>query len=98
MPSTLKDAQRLFKHGKVALIIGSTCRVAPASVLPLQLRRKGGKLVDINPQGSRLSPLADVWLKGRSADVLPRLVRAVKAMLGDDSLGEGESEGNKLAT
>lgn len=94
--STLREAQRLFRHGEVALIIGSTCRVAPASILPLQLRQKGGKLVDINPQGSRLSPLADVWLKGRSADVLGRLAQAVmRIRRSADADGGGAAEDGK---
>lgn len=74
---TLKRAQRLFSSCEVALIIGSTCKVAPASTLPLQLRTRGGKLVDINPQGSRLSHLASPWLKGPSAEILPRIAKVV---------------------
>lgn len=74
---TLKHAKRLFSSCKAALIIGSTCKVAPASTLPVQLRSRGGKLVDVNPQGSRLSHLADSWLKGPSAEILPRLAKAV---------------------
>merc|ERR1711933_406513 len=74
---TLKCAKRLFSSCEVALVIGSTCKVAPASTLPLQLSRRGGKLLDINPQGSRLSHLADTWLEGSSAQVLPRLAKAV---------------------
>lgn len=95
--STLREAERLFRHGKVALIIGSTCKVAPANVLPVRLKRQGGKLVDINPQGSRLSPLADVWLRGRSAEVLPRLARAVMAIRAEKAANRDDSEGTKAA-
>jgi len=77
--STLRNAERLFTEGGVALLVGSSCRVAPASTLPLLLRKNGGQLIDVNPEGSRISRLADKWLKGRSADVLPRLARAVTA-------------------
>lgn len=83
---TLKKAEKLFDTCDVALIVGSSCRVAPASVLPLVLRKKGGKLIDVNPKGSRISDIADVWLKGPSAEVLPRLARAVKAQRASRSL------------
>lgn len=76
---TLRSAERLFAKGRVALVVGSTCRVAPASILPVALRKRGGRLIDVNPVGSRLSKIADSWLRGPSADVLPRLVKAVAA-------------------
>jgi len=75
---TLQRAEQLFSQSRVALIVGSSCQVAPASVLPLALRRRGGKIVDVNPKGSRFSDIADVWLKGPSAEVLPELVRTVE--------------------
>lgn len=77
--STLRNAERLFAKGKVALVVGSTCRVAPASILPVALRKRGGHLIDVNPVGSRVSKIADSWLRGPSADVLPRLVEALAA-------------------
>jgi len=77
---TLRNAERLFASGYVALVIGSTCRVAPASILPVALRKRGGRLIDVNPVGSRVSKIADCWLKGPSADVLPRLVQAVAVL------------------
>lgn len=77
--AVLKRAEKLFEGAGVALLVGSSCRVAPAYSLPLKLIVRGGILVDVNPNGSRLSPLAKRVLKGPSADVLPRLVKAVAA-------------------
>mmetsp|Transcript_100686 Transcript_100686/g.293444 ORF Transcript_100686/g.293444 Transcript_100686/m.293444 type:complete len:153 (-) Transcript_100686:63-521(-) len=77
---TLRGAEKLFRKGSVALVVGSTCRVAPASILPVALCKRGGRLIEVNPVGSRVSKIADSWLKGPSADVLPRLVKAVAAL------------------
>jgi len=74
---TLECAEKLTREGQVALVIGTSCKVAPASELPRIIRKRGGFLVDVNPQGSKLSPLADVWLQGPSAEVLPLVARAV---------------------
>jgi NAD-dependent SIR2 family protein deacetylase len=76
---TLKRAEALFTECNAALIVGSTCKEAPASSLPLQLHRHGGKLVEVNPQASRVSDIADAWLQGAAGDVLPRLAKAVAA-------------------
>lgn len=92
---TLKKAEKLFgSNASTALLIGSSCSVAPASVLPVTLRKKGGKLIEINPQASRLSKLCDVRLRGPSAEVLPRLLAAVQRIRAEQE-ERGEASGRE---
>lgn len=56
------------------LVIGTSGVVYPASQLPLRARRHGAPIIEINPEASELSPLADICLRGPSGVVLPHLV------------------------
>jgi hypothetical protein len=42
--------------------------------IPDTIRARGGKIVEINPNASSITPHADVWLEGGAAVVLPRLL------------------------
>lgn len=56
------------------LVIGTSGVVYPASQLPVRARRHGAPIIEINPEPSELSPLADICLRGPSGMVLPQLV------------------------
>jgi len=55
--------------------------VHPAASLPLVARRAGATLVEINPDRTPLSDLADYRLKGKSGEVLPELVAAMRSRI-----------------
>ena len=63
----------------VMLVIGTSGVVYPAAQLPLLARQSGAHLIDINPHATPLSEVADVHLKGRSGDLLPRLIDLIAA-------------------
>ena len=56
------------------LSVGTSGLVYPAAGLPLLARQSGACLVEINPEPTQLSALADFRLQGPSGEVLPRLV------------------------
>jgi NAD-dependent deacetylase len=60
------------------LVIGTSGVVYPASQLPLQARRHGTPLIEINPEPSELSPLVDICLRAPSGAVLPQLVARMR--------------------
>jgi NAD-dependent deacetylase len=61
------------------LVVGTSGVVYPAAMLPQMAQRAGAALIDVNPEVTPISRQADVFLEGRSGDVLPRLVAALKA-------------------
>lgn len=67
-----------MEHCEVLFVIGTSGVVYPAASLPRYARTKGARLVEINPQGSSLSPLSDYLLTGKAALILPRMVTLLR--------------------
>ena len=66
-------------HGcDVMLVVGTSGLVYPASQLPLVGRQAGATVIDVNPEPGPISSIADVFLQGKSGEVLPALARAVR--------------------
>eukprot|EP00747_Dinoflagellata_sp_TGD_P139689 gnl/TRDRNA2_/TRDRNA2_175928_c3_seq1.p1 gnl/TRDRNA2_/TRDRNA2_175928_c3~~gnl/TRDRNA2_/TRDRNA2_175928_c3_seq1.p1 ORF type:complete len:275 (-),score=35.91 gnl/TRDRNA2_/TRDRNA2_175928_c3_seq1:205-1029(-) len=86
-----KSAKRIFEECNAALIVGSSCRVSPAALLPVRLLKRGGIIVEVNPEGSLLSGLCAAKLRGPSAQVLPRLAQAM-ATLQQETVEKGAKE------
>lgn len=61
----------------VLLLVGTSGTVWPAAELPHVAHRAGARVIEVNPEPSELTGVADVFLQGRAGEVLPALVRAV---------------------
>ena len=59
------------------LVVGTSGLVYPAAQLPLIARRAGATVIDVNPEPGPISSIADLFLQGKSGEMLPALVRAV---------------------
>jgi NAD-dependent deacetylase len=60
------------------LLVGTSGTVWPAAELPHVARRRGAFIVEVNPERSELTAVADVFLAGTAGDVLPRLVEEIR--------------------
>ena len=69
--------------------VGTSGQVYPAAGLAAQAKLNGGKIVEINPTSTPLTPQADWVLSGKSGEILPPLVRAAFGDPGSPSVGEG---------
>jgi NAD-dependent deacetylase len=58
--------------------IGTSAIVHPAASLPITAKRRGATLVEINPEMTPLSGLADYYVSARSGEFLPTLVERLK--------------------
>jgi len=65
------DAAQL---AEVFFSIGTSAVVEPAASLPRLAQQAGALVIEINPDRTPLTPLADFYLQGPSGEVLPRLV------------------------
>ncbi len=61
------------------LVAGTSATVYPAAQFPLDVRQRGGALIEVNPYETELSPLATISLRGPSAQILPALVALTTA-------------------
>lgn len=63
----------------LVIVAGTSATVYPAAGFALEVAQRGGAMVEVNLYESELTPLCDISLRGGSAEILPRLVRAIIA-------------------
>jgi NAD-dependent deacetylase len=63
----------------VFLSVGTSAMVAPAASFPLIAKRNGARVVEINPDQTAISVVADWSVRGKAGEVLPELVRRLGA-------------------
>jgi len=65
------------ERADVFLSVGTSALVQPAASLPLVAKRGGATLIEINPERTPLSDLADFSFQAKSGELLPDLVKMV---------------------
>jgi NAD-dependent deacetylase len=58
----------------VMLVVGTSADVWPAAGLPHTAKLAGATVVEVNPNTTSLTPIADIVLTGTSASILPSLL------------------------
>jgi NAD-dependent deacetylase len=72
----LEQAFAAARDADVVLVVGTSSLVYPAAALPQAARAAGAFVIEVNPEPTPLTPLAQVSLRGRAAEVVPALVEA----------------------
>ncbi len=73
----LEEAWAAAQEADAFWAIGTSAVVEPAASLPRIAKAAGALLVEVNPQETPLSPLADLILRAPAGTAVPALVRAV---------------------
>lgn len=73
----LERAAKLSISCDVMLVVGTSGLVSPAADLPVHAKREGAKIVEVNPDDTPLSSIADIRLRGPSGIMLPRVVEVL---------------------
>lgn len=76
----LVRAMQLAEEADVMLVVGTSGVVQPAASLPFIAKRAGATIIEVNPQRSDITAIADVWLAAPAGTVLPELVERVRAL------------------
>ena len=71
---TLDRAATAAAEADVCLVVGTSALVHPAAALPLATAARGGRIVEVNPEATPLTPHAAVSIRGAAAEVVPPLV------------------------
>lgn len=80
LPEELIDqAVQLSERSDVFFSVGTSGLVHPAAGLPLVAKRHKAVLIEINPEETPLTPLADYALSGKSGEVLPELLKRLQS-------------------
>lgn len=72
----LRVASEAARSCDLLLSVGTSGLVYPAASLPYETLESGATVVEVNPDPTPLSALADFAVRGRAGEVLPRLVGA----------------------
>lgn len=70
------------QRADVVLVVGTSGVVYPAALIPKIAKERGAVIIEVNVEESAVTPLADVFIRGRAGEALPRLVEEVKRRLG----------------
>ena len=75
----LKECYRQSALADLFLVVGTSAVVYPAAEFPLMAKRHGAPLIEINPEETALSDIADVIIRARAGEALPAIVQRLKA-------------------
>jgi NAD-dependent deacetylase len=64
------------------LVIGTSAMVFPAAALPINVKRRGGALIEFNLYESEISRFCDVSVRAPSGESLPLLISEIKERIG----------------
>lgn len=73
----LQRAWQAVERCDVFLVVGTSGVVYPAAQLPFTAQQFGAQVIDVNPEPSSISHLADLFLQGQSGSLLPQIVAAM---------------------
>lgn len=79
-PAVLRRCFDAVEGCDCMLVVGTSATVFPAADFPLDVLRRGGSLVEVNPHESELSPLATISLRGPGGAVLEALVERARRL------------------
>jgi len=77
-----EEAVRLMAASDVVIVVGTSGVVYPAAYLPKLAKESGAAVVEINVEESAITPIADVFIRGKAGEVLPSLAEEVLKRLG----------------
>jgi NAD-dependent deacetylase len=76
-PAAHQQSLNMIARADLMLIVGTSGEVAPANVLPRQVKINGGRIIEINLGRTMYEDVTDIRFDGRVEDILPQLSRAV---------------------
>lgn len=72
----LERAHQLCHSADVALVVGTSGVVQPAASLPFIAKRGGATVIEVNPERTPITGIADIRLAGPSGEMLPQVLAA----------------------
>lgn len=78
-PDVLMGCDAESRRADCVIVAGTSATVYPAAGFALEVRERGGTLIEVNPYETEISRLCRVSLREPSAEVLPRVVVRLSA-------------------
>ncbi len=68
-------AEAAAARADLFFVIGTSAVVYPAAGLPITAKRRGAKVIEVNPEMTDISFIADATLLGKAGEILPRFLK-----------------------
>lgn len=81
-PDALDECHAQARRSDCMLLIGTSAVVYPAAGFPIDIKRNGGMLIEINPNETPLTDISDIVIRAPSGTALPAIVNRVRAITG----------------
>jgi len=75
----LSQAFSLAENADLIMVVGTSGLVHPAASIPFLAKRHGAKVIEVNPEETPITEIAEIRLEGASAKILPDLLELLKA-------------------
>ncbi len=72
--NAMAEAIELCRNTDLMLVIGTSLTIYPAAFLPQIAKNSGAKIILINLEGVNRDSVADIVLKGRATEIIPKIV------------------------
>jgi NAD-dependent deacetylase len=79
-PDVLRICQYETDKADCMVSVGTSAFVYPAAGFPLEVKQKGGILIEINLYESELTPYCELILRGKAGEILPQLIDHIKTL------------------
>jgi NAD-dependent deacetylase len=74
----LRRCQEETNRSDCMIVAGTSAVVYPAAGLPLTLKRRGGKIIEVNPLETDLTDISDISIRAKSGVAIPALVETLR--------------------
>jgi NAD-dependent deacetylase len=72
----MTKAVELCRSTDLMIVIGTSLTIYPAAYLPQLAKNSGAKILLVNLDGNNKDNVADIVLKGRASDIIPKIIRS----------------------
>jgi NAD-dependent deacetylase len=76
----LQQSSHAASRADVIVVAGTSAAVYPAASLPVLTKQAGGHLIEVNPDETLLTPIADISFRGSAGSILPQVVHAMRSL------------------
>jgi NAD-dependent deacetylase len=86
----LAASEKAADETDVMIVVGSTGEVYPAAGVPRRAKNRGARIVEINPSPSEFTPLADLFIGMKAAEVFTLIEEGLTRLIYEtDVAGDG---------
>ncbi len=78
---SLEKAFAVARQCQVMFVVGTSGLVHPAASLPFITKRQGGAVIEVNPEHTPITEVADVFIQSPAGTAMPSLVQHFKQSL-----------------